>query len=123
MKTARLLIIVVGVLLPFLARIPGALIEGKSWFTSYFDGGFGGVAFIIGLHVLCWGSILLATFSYKQTTAVWFPAVFGFAFAGLSHAFLNLNSSSTAALGLVAIPLLSVPVVLIGWLLGLWYQR
>lgn len=123
MKIARLRIILIGILLPFLARIPGMLIHGKNWFTSYFDGGLGGVAFISGLQMLCWGSILLATLSYKQTKAVWFPAALGFGFAGLSHGFLDLSSGSTAALGLVAIPLLSLPVVLIGWLLGLWYQK
>ena len=123
MKTARVLIVVIGILLPFLSRIPGALIKGKSWFTCYFDGGLGGTAFISALQALCWGSILLATLSYKQTNAVWFPGAFGFAFVGLSHAFLNLSSSSTAAIGLVAIPLLSLPVVLVGWLIGLWYQR
>jgi hypothetical protein len=123
MKTARILIILIGILLPFIARIPGVFIKGKSWFTCYFDGGIGGVAFIAGLQSLCWGSILLSSFTYRQPSALWFPAALGFAFVALAHAFLDLNSSSTAAIGLAAIPVMSLPIILIGWMLGLWFQR
>jgi ACR3 family arsenite efflux pump ArsB len=123
MQRARLIVIVVGILLPYLARIPGAFIKGKSWFTSYFDGGIGGTAFICVLQALCWGSILLASLKYQHPSTIWFPAVFGFVGVAIAHACLNLSSSSTAAIGLVAIPLLSVPLVLIGWLVGLWFER
>jgi hypothetical protein len=123
MKSARLLVVVIGILLPFLARIPGALIHGKSWFNAYFDSGLGGLAFISGLQALCWGAVLLASLSYRKPSSIWFPGALGFGFAAIGHGTLDLESGSTAALGLIAIPILSLPVVLIGWLVGLGFQK
>ena len=39
MKTARLLIVGVGLVLPYLARLPGIAIHGPDWLLSYTDGG------------------------------------------------------------------------------------
>jgi hypothetical protein len=123
MKTARILIVVIGILLPYLARLPGTFVNGIDWFTSYFGTGIGAVIFFEVFNAICWGSILGTSFSYRHSCSVWFPAGFGFAFLAVSHAFLDLASSSTAAIALVFIPIYSLPFVLIGWLVGLWFDR
>jgi len=110
MRRARLVVIVVGILLPYLARIPGAPITGSSWFRwgpsrhRVHRCPSGAVP----------GGILLASFTFRHPSTLWFPAALGFGAVAIGHAFLDLSSSSTAALGLVAIPLLSLPLVLIG---------
>ena len=123
MKTARILIVVVGILLPYLARIPGTFTRGADWFTSYLGDGIGAVIFFGAFNAICWGSILGASFSYRHSSSIWFPAVFGFAFPAVAHAFMDLSSSSTAAVALVFIPIYSLPLILVGWLAGLWYDR
>jgi hypothetical protein len=123
MKTARILIVVVGILLPYLARIPGVFVKGADWFTSYLDGGIGGFLFFGVFEAICWGSILGASFSYRHSRSVWFPAIFGFIFPALGNAFLDLSSSSTAAVALVFIPIYSLPLMVVGWLIGLWFDR
>ncbi len=123
MKTARLLIVLIGILLPYLARTPGTLVKGPDWFTSYLGGGFGGVMFFGIFNAFCWGSILAATFSYRHARSIWFPVFFGFAFPLWEHAFLDLSSDAQAAVALVFIPLYSLPLVFIGWLAGLWFDR
>lgn len=54
---------------------------------------------------------------------LWFLAVGGFAFPAFAHAFLDLASSSTAAIAIVFIPVLSLPLVVVGWLVGFWFDR
>jgi hypothetical protein len=123
MKTVRILIVVFGILLPYLSRIPGAFVKGSDWFTSYLDGGIGGFIFFGIFEAICWGSILIASFSYRHPSSIWFPAVFGFAFPVVGNAFLDLSSSSTAAVALVFIPIYSLPLVVIGGFIGLWFDR
>jgi hypothetical protein len=123
MKTARLLVIVVGVLLPYLARIPGMAVNGVGWFTSYLGGGLAGVAFIGAFNAVCWVSILAATCTYRHARSVWFPAVLGFALPAIVHASVDLAADAQAAIVLVFIPLYSLPLVFIGWLIGRWYDR
>lgn len=123
MKTSRILIVIVGILLPYLARVPGTFTRGADWFTSYLGNGIGAVILLGALNAICWGSILGTSFSYRHSSSVWFPAAFGFAFLAVAHAFVDLSSSSTAAIALVFIPIFSVPLVLVGWLVGLWFDR
>ena len=77
MKRARLLVVVIGILLPYLARIPGMFFKGSEWMTSYFES-----PLIVGVTlipmVLCWGGILQATSGFRHASSVWFPAIFGF---------------------------------------------
>jgi len=123
MKTARILIVLVGILLPYLARIPGALLNGSSWFTSYLGSGLDALVLLGVCNALCWGAILAASFTYRHARSIWFPAVLGFGFLALAHGFLDLSSGSTAAISLIFIPIFSLPLVIVGWLAGLLYDR
>lgn len=123
MKTARIWIVVVGIFLPYLVRLPGTFIRGADWFTSYLGDGIGAVLFFGAFNAINWGSMLGASFSYRHSSSVWFLAGCGFAFPAVAHAFLDLASSSTAAIALLFIPILSLPLVVIGWLAGFLFDR
>lgn len=131
MKAARISVVVIGILLPYLARIPGAILYGPEWLTSYFgDPGHRLFAtlFFGAFNAIAWGSVLLTTMTYRSPHATWFPAMFGFGFLALVHGIYDLTSDAQAAIGLIFIPIYSLPFVLVGWLLGLgldwfWQRR
>ena len=123
MSVARCLVVLVGILLPYAIRILGMPAHGASWFTSYLGDGIDALLFFGAFNAICWGSILLATLTYRHVRSVWFPALLGFAVPAYYHATLDLASSSTAAIGLIFIPIYSLPCVFAGWLIGLLFDR
>lgn len=53
----RLWILLVGILLPYLARLPGSLVYGFQWLTSYLEGGVAGFLSCVTLSAgegCCW---------------------------------------------------------------------
>lgn len=123
MRTARILVVLVGILLPYAARIPGTFTHGSGWLTSYWGFGPGAVLFLSAFNAICWASILAATFSYRSPRSVWFPPVLGFGLPTFAHANLDLNADAQAAIALVFIPIYALPLVFAGCLLGLWFDR
>jgi hypothetical protein len=123
MSVARWLVVLVGILLPYAVRILGIPSHGFSWFTSYLGNGIDALIFFGAFNAICWGSILLATLTYRHARSVWFPALLGFTALGYYHTTLDLASSSTAAIGLMFIPIDSLPYVLTGGLVGLLFDR
>ena len=119
----QILVVAVGILLPYLARIPGILTRGPAWFTSFLDGGIGAAVFFGAFNAVLWASVLLAVRSYRHARSAWFPVIIGFALPALAYATIDLAASSTAALGLVFIPLEAVPLVAVGWLVGRYFDR
>ncbi|MEI9961154.1 MAG: hypothetical protein WDM76_08540 [Limisphaerales bacterium] len=106
MKKMRIAIIVIGILLPYLARIP----RGYGWLAQYFSNdsflvNFGGALFLGAFNAIAWGSILYVSFRYKHPVSMLFPAIFGFGFLAFCHFNLDLASSSTAAVALAFIPI------------------
>jgi hypothetical protein len=104
-KWFRLTIAAFGILLPYLARLPGAALKGTSWLTQITGGGIGGILFVGVFNAALWGSILAATNSYRHFRSYAVPTVLGFALPVYGYANVDLASSSTAALALVFIPL------------------
>ena len=125
MTVARLLVVIVGVTLPYVMRIPGMAVYGVRWFTSYFDKATLSDILFVGLFdAACWGSILLATFTYRHPRSVWILALFGFALPALGHATLDLlHGDGQAGMARVVFPILSLPLVFVGWLVGLVFDR
>lgn len=123
MSVARWLVVLVGILLPYAIRILGIPAHGVGWFTSYMGNGIDALVFFGAFNAICWGSILLATLTYRHVRSVWFPALLGFAVPAYFHATLDLASSSTAAIALIFIPIYSLPGVFLGWLIGLLFDR
>lgn len=123
MTKARLAIAIFGIVLPYVSRLPGVFIRGPDWLWSYFGDGMGLTLLLGGFNAISWGAILAASYTYRNPHAAWFPAVLGFAFPAFAHAFLDLSSDAQAAIALVLIPILSLPLVFAGWLAGRWFDR
>ena len=123
MIKTRVAIVVVGVLLPYAARLPGVLTRGPEWLWSYFGEGLGAVLFFGAFNAICWGAILAASYTYSNPHAVWFPAILGFVFPAFMHVSLDLSSDAQAAIALLLIPMLSLPLVFVGWIVGKWFDR
>jgi len=76
MRNARIVVIVMGVLLPFAARLPG----GLDWMGQYLQGSVGLLLLVSGFNAIAWGAILACSLAYKRPASLVLPALFGFAF-------------------------------------------
>ena len=120
---ARWIIVIVGILLPYLARIPGMFVYGPEWLWSYLDVGLDGLLFIGAFNAINWGTVLLMTLNLKHARAAWYPAVLGFALPVFLHASLDLSSDAQAGIALIFIPIFGIPGAIIGGALGHKYDR
>jgi len=114
-----LLCISVGILTPLVARLPGALLRGWEWFTSY----VGSVeAFLYFSAFNLVPALVLYGLGKISRRA---PLAFTVALIGLvgyllwTHGGINLRASSTASIGLMFIPIYAVGVVVVAWIVGL----
>ena len=123
MQGTRTLILLIGIFLPYCARLVAALFMGPSWFADYLDAGLLGFVVIGAFNTINWGAVILTTLSFRHPRSSWFPAVFGFALPLVGHASLDLGADAQAAVALAVLPFASLPLVFIGWLVGLWYDR
>lgn len=114
---------IVGILLPYLARIPGMFVYGPEWLWSYLDVGLDGLLFFGAFNAITWGVVLLNTRKLKNASAAWFPSVLGFALPALGHSMLDLSADAQAAIALIIIPMWAIPGALIGGAIGRWYDR
>ena len=108
----------VGLLTPFIARLPSVPFRGAEWLTAYFAGGIG-ILFLSAFNLIpsfAWYGFGRA--SRKLPLAYWFSISGGVAFLLYAHGSINLSSSSTAAVGLVFIPIYAVGAILISWVIG-----
>jgi hypothetical protein len=128
MITARIAVALIGIALPYLARLPGIFSRGPDWLTSYFGSGPGAFVFFGAFNAINWGAIVLGTLAFRSVPAVFVATIVGFALPIYAHATLDLASDAQAAIGLIFIPIYSLPLVGLGWLLGLgvdwaWCRR
>lgn len=123
MARTRLLILVLGALLPYLARLPGALTRDASWLTSYFGKDLSAFLFFSAWNAVGWGAVLLGTLGLRRPRSVWVVAAVGFLLPLVVHSSLDLASDAQAAIVLVFVPIYSLPLVLVGALLARWYDR
>ncbi|MEZ0223523.1 MAG: hypothetical protein ACAH83_03135 [Alphaproteobacteria bacterium] len=122
MKKFRYSLVIFGLLLPYLARIPGIPFKGIDWLTSMAGKGLGSMLFFAAFNTICWGPIYALAGTFKKPRYALFPAAFGFAFPLYAYVTIDLASSSTAAIALIFIPIYSVPLTLIGWMAGKYYE-
>lgn len=123
MTRARLAIVVVGILLPHLARIPWIASGKVDWQDAILVHDWRAVLFIGSFNALCWGSVLIASLTYRHVRSVWFPAILGLGAAGLGYGRLDLGADAQAPIGLIFIPIFALPWVAVGWLVGLVFDR
>jgi len=115
----RIAIIVFGILLPYLVRIPG----GSIWLQQYMDGGITGFLFFGLFNAIAWGAILAFTFLYKRKLPIICPVLFGFLPLAWVHGTYDLSSDAQAAIGLVFIPIYALVPIAIGGLMGYLMDR
>lgn len=119
MNTARLGIAVVGVLLPYVVRIP----FGAAWVRQYTDAGLGGFLFLEALNAFAWGSLIALSFVIRRPAPLLVPCVLGFGFLAWAHATLDLAADAQAAIALVLIPFYALPAIAIGGVVGFVLDR
>lgn len=101
MKRMRIAVAVIGILLPYLVRIP----RGAAWLEQYTDTGLRGFLFIGAFNAMAWGSIIALSFLFRRPALLLFPCVTGFTFLGWAHYTLDLAADAQAAIALSIIPI------------------
>lgn len=122
-----LLILVLGLVLPYLARIPGIPRHGMDWFLSYLPSLvavlFFGVFNLIPLAAL----FLLRIIIPNRSLPFYMATLLSYGFMFWAHATLDLASDAQAAIALFFIPIYASGLVVagwvIGWVIGLCLQR
>ncbi len=76
MCSARLLLVLVGVLLPYAARLP----LGIEWLQQYTPGSLGAWLLLQAFNTIAWGAILSISFMYFRPVSVLAPCLLGFGF-------------------------------------------
>lgn len=117
--TTRLLIVVVAIVLPYLARIPG----GARWLEQYTSAGLGGLLFITACDAVALGWMLAWTLAIRRRRWWTLPCGAGFACLAWAHGGLDLAADAQAAIALVFIPFLALVPITVGGVVGLAFDR
>lgn len=108
----------IGLLVPFVARLPGVPARGWEWFTDYLPG-ISGILFFSAFNLIPAAVLLgLGKASKRAPLAFWFALAGALAFLLWAHGTVNLRSSSTAAIALLFIPIYGVGAIVAGWAVG-----
>ncbi len=119
MIATRTLIVIVGILLPYAARLP----RGTEWVGQYIGTGRNGFLMLEAFNAIAWCSLLGLTFLIRRPTAMLAPCLLGFGFLAWSHATLDLAADAQAGIGLVLIPIYALVPIAIGGVIGLVLDR
>lgn len=119
MQVIRIAIVVLGILLPYLARLPG----GSSWLHQYTDVGIGAYLFLGVFNAIAWGAILFCTYLYKRKLPIIFPVLFGFVPLVWVHSIYDLSADAQSAVGLVFIPIYALVPIAVGGAIGYLIDR
>ena len=115
----RIIVAIVGILLPYLVRIP----RGGAWVQQYTDGGLGEFLLIGAFNAIAWGSIVALSFLFRKPTPLLIPCVLGFTFLAWAHYTLDLASSAQASIALIFIPIYALLPIALGGALGYVLDR
>lgn len=119
MRNARLLLVLIGVVLPYAARLPG----GIDWLRQYTDTGLAGWLFLGGFNAIAWGTLLAISLFYRRPVALLVPCLLGFGTLAWAHATLNLRADAQSSLGLIFIPIYALLPIAVGGVLGYVLDR
>jgi len=118
-STGRLLIAAAGILLPYLARLPG----GFAWLEQYTAAGVGGFLFTTALDGIARGWMLVWTSLIRQPTWWLLPCGLGFGYLAWAHGSLDLSADAQAAIAVVFIPIHALVPITVGGVVGLAMDR
>ncbi len=119
MTQARLLVVIIGFLLPYLARLPG----GLNWLWPYLDGGWGGFVLLSGFNAIAWLSVLGISFLYQRPVSLLAPTLPGFGLLALGHYMLDLSADAQSPIALVFFPIYALVPILVGGIIGYLIDR
>jgi|GEM_PF-631785 len=119
MRKTRWLVLLVGVLLPYVARLPG----GLEWFLPYANAGIAGALLLGGFNAIAWGAILLASHFYRRPSSLLIPSILGFGFLAYAHYSLDLAADAQAAIAIVFIPIYALVPIGAGSIIGYLVDR
>ncbi|MCL7943948.1 hypothetical protein [Marinobacter sp. ATCH36] len=119
MIKARLLLVVFGIFLPYLARVP----RGAEWLEQYTDAGLAGWVLFSVLNAIAWGAILAISFRYKRLASLIAPCLLGFGYLAWSHGTLDLSTNPNAPIALVIIPVYALVPIGVGGVIGYIIDR
>jgi hypothetical protein len=119
MVKARIAITLLGILLPYVARLP----RGLSWVAQYLDTGLGGFLLIGGFNAVAWGAMVALGSLYRRPVSLLVPSLFGFAFLAWAHYSLDLRADAQSAIALVFIPIYALLPIAIGGAMGYAMDR
>ena len=110
---ARAGIAVVGVCLPYVARMLGAIVHGREWLDVYLDAGLEGLLVIEAFNAIAWGSLFALSYVVRKASPLIVPALIGFGFLGYVHASADLSAGGHAGIILVYTPIFAVPIFVV----------
>ena len=114
MRNARLSIVLFGVLLPYVARLP----RGAEWLQQYTDSGFAGLLLLTKFNAIAWGALLAISFLYQRPASLLAPCLLGFGYLFWAHNTLDLAADAQAAIVLAFIPIYALVPIAIGGVIG-----
>jgi hypothetical protein len=109
---------IVGLALPYLARLPGCVVKGGGWLYQYLEPGLGGALLIEAFNLVAIGAAAGSVALFHKRGLWLLPTILGYGFLAFAHGTIDLASSSTAAIALVFIPFVSLPFFAVGALLA-----
>ncbi|KEZ98708.1 membrane protein [Xanthomonas vasicola pv. vasculorum NCPPB 895] len=114
LASARFLLVLTGVVLPYAARLP----FGLEWLQQYTDTGAGGWLLLVAFNAIAWGALLGISFLYRRPIALLVPCLIGFGALAWAHATLDLHADAQSALALIFIPIYALLPNAVGGALG-----
>lgn len=119
MRKARWFVLLAGMMLPYIARLPG----GLEWLQQYTDVGPGGWLLLGAFNAIAWGAILIASLFYQRPQSLLWPSAFGFGFLAYAHYTLDLSADAQAGVAIVFIPIYALVPILVGATMGYVVDR
>lgn len=123
MQRNRWIIAILGILMPYLARLPGIPAHGTGWLTSYFGDTFWAPLFFGLFNAVAWVPAVLATLTFRHASSAWYPAVGALASSAWLHSLVDLSADAQAAIALVVLPFYTLPFTATGWIIGYFVDR
>ena len=114
MGKARWIVLLVGVLLPYVVRLP----RGLGWLQQYTHVEFAGWVLLNVANAVAWGAILIASLLYQRPASLLASSLLGFGFLAYAHYGVDLTADAQAGLALLFIPIYALVPITIGAIIG-----
>ncbi len=117
MSAARIIIVIVGILLPYI--VP--MLRGAPLVDQSTD--IGDLLLLGAFNAIAWVSIVAISFLYRRPEPLLFPSFLGFGFLIWAHYSFNVTSDTWAGVALIFIPIYALLPILVGGVFGYMLDR